>query len=445
MKLTAIRSVELGVCLALASCVGDRPQGSADEARALAQQTLAIEAPEVADPTRWTIESCVASALEHSPRVREALARAGVAEADWSMTVLPREPELAASALFPVGGGDPELEASLALDLLDLLRIPARRDVADAALRAAIFDVARECVALAREVQETYVRALAADETVIAHERIARLAREFADGIAAQVEAGAARTSQADSARLLASEAELAHDAARVEARVARRALAQRMGLEADGHDLPLEPFEPGDPIEVSPELLDAALERRLDVRALALRVEESRAAVELAGGVLPALEVGAGVLRPERPEGAEREPTRVGPSVSVPLPWFGRSAARIAAAEAQLEQRVAHLEAARAEAKRELRDQCDRQSQAIAEWRRRERELEPKARELAERANLAAKAGQLPWTEAHAARAVAQQATLALVESRRRARAADIALRGLKPLHAPEREPPKP
>ncbi len=125
MKLTAMRCVGLGACLALASCVGDRPTGSADAARVLAQQTLAIEAADVVDPTRWTIDACVASALAHSPRVREALARVGVAEADWSLTVLPREPEIAASALFPVGGGDPELEASLALDLIDLVDHPA--------------------------------------------------------------------------------------------------------------------------------------------------------------------------------------------------------------------------------------------------------------------------------------------------------------------------------
>lgn len=420
--------------LVLAGCVGTPPTGGVDQARALASEAFPLAAPaESADASAnaVTIDTCVTRAWDHSLRVREALARVGVAEADWSSTVLPRDPELLASALFPLGGGDPELEAALALDLLDVLRIPARRDVADAALRAAIFDVARECVARAREAQTAFVRALAADESVAARERIAQSARDFADAIDAQVTAGVARSTQADVARLAAAEAELARDAAKVEARAARRDLAQCIGHKGEGSDLELAPFTPADPTEPSAADIDEALERRLDLKALAGRVDEARAALELAGGVLPSLGVGVGVVRPEQPDGADRQPARVGPSITAPLPWFGKSAARVAAAQAELELRQAELESARSNARRELRDQWDRQSQATAEWHRRERELEPKARELAERASEAARSGQLPWTEAHAAREAAQEAMLALIESRRRARSASVDLRG--------------
>lgn len=432
MKRGTCRWIGMGVGLALVGCVGDRPTGSVEAARELAHEALASPERTEGEGGELTIDACVTRALQHSLRVREALARVGVAEADWSTTVLPREPELAASALFPVGGGDPELEATLALDLLDLLRIPARRDVADAALRAAIFDVARECVSLAREAQDAFVRALAADESVAAREQIAHLAGEFAAAIESQVAAGAERATQAVAARLMAVEAELALDAARVEARAARRTLAQNLGVDGDGFDLALKPFQPDEPVELSAARIESSLDRRLDLRALAQQVDEARAALELAGGFLPGFEVGVGVLRPEQPDGAPREPTRVGPNVAVPLPWFGRSSARAAAAEAELALRSARLESARTNARRELRDQCDRQTQTTLEWHRREFDLEPKVRELAERARKAAQSGQLAWTEANAAQVAAQNAMLALVESRRKARSIGLQVRTL-------------
>ncbi|NUP95240.1 MAG: TolC family protein [Planctomycetaceae bacterium] len=137
-----------------------------------------------------------------------------------------------------------------------------------------------------------------------------------------------------------------------------------------------------------------------------------------------------ASALLRARPSDVVGSPVAGGVALQ-PLPWFGKSAARVAAAQAELELRQAELESARSNARRELRDQWDRQSQATAEWHRRERELEPKARELAERASEAARSGQLPWTEAHAAREAAQEAMLALIESRRRARSASVDLRG--------------
>jgi outer membrane protein TolC len=412
--------------LALTACVGERPTGSVETARTLAQQTIPFASTAEATAGPLTIDACVARAFAHAPGVRAALARAGVAQAEWSLTVLPSEPELTASALFPIGGGDPELEAALALDLLDLLRIPARRDVADAALRAAVFDVARACVAAVHEVQETYVAALAADEAVLARERIAQLARTFAEALDAQVAAGAARATQAEVARLALIEAELARDAAIVEARAARRALAQRIGLEDDGAKVELVPFEPGATPSVTDEEFEAALARRLDVRVHEQRVEEARAALELAGG-LSSLGVGAGVLRPERADGAAREPTRVGPSIALPLPWFGRKQARIEAARAELEWRAAQLDAVKSDARRELRDRLDEQARANLEWQRREREVEPKARELAERAQAAARAGQIAWLDAHAAQVAAQEAMLAKITSGRRARTAAL------------------
>ncbi len=310
-----------------------------------------------------TVEEATRRALASHPGIAAAFREIGVAKAAWVRSGLPSNPVLDLAVFLPSGGGSAGLEAGLAASLLDLWRIPIRTEVAAADLRATVLRVADLAAATARDTRVAYFDALAASEELRLREEEAALRSRTRDQVAVRRDAGRAtewEESVAESARL---DAALRVLGARRDADRARRALAERMAAPLDDRtplssDLPAAAgVLPGEDDVAS--WVERARESRLELRALREEIESARAGERLSETAwLSGASIGVASERAELPKGnPARNPSRTGPTVSVPLPVFDRGASAVAEARFRRERLELLLDAAELRVEREVRD----------------------------------------------------------------------------------------
>lgn len=109
------------------------------------------------------LASAIRRALSLDPRIQSALARVHVALADAEQARLLPNPIFSVLVKVPEGGGNPNVEASLGLDLLTAMQIPGRTSAADNRVRAASAEAVRVTLDVQAEVEETYASAQALD------------------------------------------------------------------------------------------------------------------------------------------------------------------------------------------------------------------------------------------------------------------------------------------
>lgn len=318
------------------------------------------------------LEEALGLALRNDPRIRAAFMEIGVATADWVQSGLLTNPSLHLFFRFPSGGGSNGVEASLAQELLDLWKVPVREQVARQHLDSTVLEIAGRAVAMHLEVRSAYFEAVAALEMQGTLEQNRELLGTSFQGIQTRVNAGSAtRLDESLFRGKLLSGDQLLRDARLASADALRR-LARVVGIEASLAGLQLStPLPRPEQTALDPEaLVRQALAARLDLRALAARIEEAQyqEALQIRER-FPALSLGVGVERAEKPKGAlEREPTVYGPSISTTLPIFDQNQAGVARARYLRHKAEHELAALRVSVAQSVRQASDHLTTAVAD-----------------------------------------------------------------------------
>lgn len=390
-------------CIAVAGgCVQVNPGPRIDEAAGLVEQRLgqkpAWTAPWDDQPPAWDgrsvlhLQNAVATALRNNRDLRADLEMIGQADANLAQAGLLANPTINFMIMFPSGGGRSMLRGSgLPMQQLqDLWMIPARQEVARAALQETILRVADRAVVIAAEVKGVYARLqytqraieLIRENMEIVDQSTRIIETRQAAGRASQVEVNLSRIRRLGlRSELLAVEADY---------RAAQRELLALMGFAGASDGWQVRPIHetrtPVDALNAEGELVRLAAAQRLDLKAAEWQVLAAENEIELMQReAWPELALGLGFERMAAPPSQNRQPIgrfgnamsqnlldqawgmpgdpgppmiepfgpkmreveyTVGPMIDIELPIFDQGQAQIARAVHLHRQRVAEYEA---------------------------------------------------------------------------------------------------
>ena len=156
----------------LTACASTRPSPDVEPAIALATGistdiAFHVEGGPLDEPAfagdRLSLAEVVNRAITTDPGLQAALARVRMALADSDQARLLPNPILNLALRFPENGGPAIIEASLAQDLISILRLPRQTSAADTRLRQAAVDAITVAIDVASDVQERYATVQALD------------------------------------------------------------------------------------------------------------------------------------------------------------------------------------------------------------------------------------------------------------------------------------------
>jgi cobalt-zinc-cadmium efflux system outer membrane protein len=289
-------------------------------------------------------------AIRNSPELQTALWKVRSAEADARQERLLPNPVLAFTIRFVEGGGKPALEASIAQDLLALLRRGPKISVADDRLRAASAEALKEAADLISETQQSYLAAAVVDEELAILARRRQLFDRLLETARTRLKAG--EGTRLDVTTLEAQRIELDAEVADKEAERTdqRLGLARIIGRPAGRIDWTLDrSLLPTAVAGSERDWIAAALTHRPEIESRRWELAALGSEVELARWSLfdPA-EIG--VM-------SQRDPDwQVGPTISAPLPIFDNGGARNDKAQAARVEAVHQLVATQRQVIEEVR-----------------------------------------------------------------------------------------
>lgn len=275
------------------------------------------------DPTALTFAEAVRLAVTTDPGVQASLARVRIALAEAKQARLLPNPILNLALRFPEGGGSPVFEASLAQDLISILRIPRQASAADNRLRQASTDAITTTIDLVAEVQERYVTAQALEQLLPVFADRQALLLKVLDLAKARLAVGEGTRDDATVLQSQRVELEVEIAQASQELRDERLRLARLIGRPSGAATWKLDPW-------VVSELTNTAETKWIEL-GLRARPEVLSAAWKLSAlgddlaltKLLPFDGLEAGIQ-------AERDGEwGVGPEVSIPIPLFDMGQAR--------------------------------------------------------------------------------------------------------------------
>ncbi len=415
----------------LAGCAANRPdpQAEATASRALGlNEVLTFRTEggpldEVAEGDVLTLADAVRRAATTDPRLQAALARVRIAMADADQARLLPNPVL--DFVLRWGPGKPQIEVSLAQDLIQMFKIPRRASAADNRLRQAASDAVTVALDTVAEVQERYVavQTLESLVPVLAERRL--LLDKLVATARARLEAQ--EGTRSDLTTLEAQRVELDVDIAEAKRQLAeeRLRLARLIGEPSGSASWRVDSWTaPALASSVESHWVEAALQHRPEVQSVvwtlaALGDDEALARL------LPWEGLGVGV-------DAQRDPDwTVGPSVSTPIPVFDMGqAGRARVTAEQLEARH-NLTLAKREVVEEVRVAFRSLDASTDNLKRIQSELIPLQQQRRQQAEDAYRAGQTDVTalflaeqDLRAARAkaieVEQQMSISLIRLQR-------------------------
>lgn len=418
--------------VALAGCQSMRPPETSTETVAGAAAGLSepiafhVEgAPidEPGDPDTLTFAEAVRISVTTDPGVQAALARVRIALADAKQARLLPNPILNLALRFPEGGGKPVIEASLAQDLISILKIPRQSSAADNRLRqtsAAAITAAIDAVA---EVQERYVSVQALEQLLPVFEQRRTLVSKAVDLANARLSAG--EGIREDVAVLNTQRVELEVEIAETtqELRDERLRLARLLGRPSGAAAWKLEPWIPPT-LTSTPEAawIDAGLRSRPEIQErswVLAALGDDLALTRL----LPYDGASAGVQ-------AQRDgPWQVGPEVSIPIPIFDMGQARSERVTAEQIEARHELVQAKRQVIEDVRRSWESLAQTRENVRRVRQELVPLQEQRRSLADASFRAGQTDVTSLFLAEQDLRAAQAKAVELDRKAAIAAIRL----------------
>jgi outer membrane protein TolC len=299
----------------------DRTESDSAGTRALEDQVLARP---------LSVDDAVQIALVNNRGLQATYADLGIADADLVAAGWPRNPSISFSHLQ--GGGIKEIERAFTLDVVGLLTMPLTLRLERDRLLAAQLAVASHVLDIAAQTRGAYFRAVAAAQTAKYMEQVQVSADAGAELAQRMVKAG--NWTKLDQARekTFYAEATAQVGRARHAALAAREALTRLLGLGKSDTTFQLPERLPDLPttlVEASP-MEATALESRLDVRTAKQEVESMAVSLGLtkATRFINVLEAG---YKTKSDSGV---PLKRGYELSLELPLFDWSGAKIARAE---------------------------------------------------------------------------------------------------------------
>ena len=283
-----------------------------------------------------TAEDAVQIALLNNRNLQAIYEELMVAQADLVSAGLLRNPLFEAEVRINEGGGGVGSEFAVVQDFIDILYIPMRKRLAEAAFEAAKLRVAGQVVDLAGEVRAAFITLQASQQTLEMRRQVVT-ATEASYDVARRLRAAGNITElELANEQALAEQGRLDLRAAELEVLQGRERLNVLMGLwgpAAVGWTAAVRLPEP--PAEDPPAagLEGRAIDRSLDLQAARLEVEAAARSARLAApfGFLPEAE--AGIAAEREPEGE----WAVGPAISLPIPLWSQGQPQVAAARAGL------------------------------------------------------------------------------------------------------------
>lgn len=268
-----------------------------------------------------TLADSVGLAVVTSPDLQAALARVRIAMADADQARLLPNPVL--SVVLRWGQGQPQIEASLAQDLIQAVQIPRRASAADHRLRESAADAVTVALDVAAEVQERYITAQALDTLIPLLQERRALLGSLTDTARARLEAGEGTRTEVTILDAQRVELEVEIAAVELQLREARLRLARVIGEPSSAAAWTLEPWSsPAFGSDPEAIWIEAALAHRPEVQAVSWRLAALGDDFALAR-LLPWEGAGAGVEAERDGEWA------LGPSLTTPIPTFDTGQAR--------------------------------------------------------------------------------------------------------------------
>jgi outer membrane protein TolC len=271
----------LGVSLGMGGCAKFSPDGGMLVVEAAASTELGKDVTKIRDEAdaaaasarvktllsrQLTVSSAVQVALINNRGLQAAFNELGISEAQMVEASLPPAPTLSFQRI--VGSGGFEIERQIVQNVLALLTLPRRREIAEARFKQAQARAVEMTLRVAMEAARTYYRAVAANEVVKLLEE-SRISAEAVSDVAKQLgETGA--MSKLDQAREHAFYAEVSAQVAtaRLRQRSERERLIRALGLWGGDTQFRLTdklPSLPGQPRSITSIERDA-ISRRIDL-----------------------------------------------------------------------------------------------------------------------------------------------------------------------------------
>lgn len=300
-----------------------------------------------------SVDDAVHIALVNNRGLQATYAELGVADAELVEASWPRNPGFTFSHLQ--GGGEKEIERSLTLELVRLLTIPLAMRVERGRLEMTKLSVAAEVIDIVGQTRRAYFNAVAAqqaakymEQVLVAAEAGAELARRMAK---------AGNWSRLDQAReeLFYADATAQVARTRQTAAAEREKLARLLGFSGSDIRFKLPERLPDLPIRIADgtDIEARALADRLDVQALKKELEGLATSLGLtkATRFVNVLELGP---KSKSETGRAR---KAGYEISIEIPLFDWTGAKVAKAEYIYMQRLSHAAELAINAQSEVRE----------------------------------------------------------------------------------------
>jgi len=385
--------------LPLTACQTTRPDPAAESAitRAVGlgePVTFLVEGGPIDEPAAGdtlAFADATRRAVMTDPGLQSALARVRIAMADADQSRLLPNPVL--NFVLRWGPGKPQIEVSLAQDLIQAFQIPKRSSAADNRLRQAAADAVTVALDVVAEVQERYAAVQIAGRLVPLLEGRLDLLHRLAEVAKSRLDAGEGTRGDVTTLDAQRVEVDVRLDEARHEERIQRLRLARLIGEPSGAATWKVDEWTAPVAIASAEQAwIDAALQHRPEVQSVAWQLAALGDDYALAQ-LLPweALSVGVD---------AQRSPDWfAGPSVSTPIPIFDMGQARKARVTAeQVEARHA-LTMAKRKIVEEVRLAHLGMAESVVHLARVRNELIPLVQLRREQAEKAYRAGQTDVT----------------------------------------------
>ncbi len=320
----------------LSGCAPSRPDPSAESHAATAvglgqALTFRTEGGPLDEPgagETLSLADAAERAVTTDPGLQAALARVRIAMADADQARLLPNPVL--NFVLRWGPGSPQIEVSLAQDLIQAFQIPRRSSAADNRMRQAAADAVTVALDVTAEVQERYAAAQALDALIPLLEERHGLLKRLTETAGARLRSGEGTRLDQTTLDAQRVELEVEIDAAKLQQREARLRLARLVGEPSSEATWRLEPWSaPEIGSEPESRWVDAALASRPEVQAVAWQLaalgDDDEVARLLAW---EGASVGIDAQRDDE--------WFAGPSVSTPIPIFDMGQARRARVTAE-------------------------------------------------------------------------------------------------------------
>ncbi|QKK08506.1 MAG: TolC family protein [Planctomycetota bacterium] len=445
----------LALCLVMAGCAGPMDRTWDDSTYQAIRDRYGEKDRRIADDSddgsAWpstsihsldalSVEDAIRIAIVNNPRLRSAGYRVDAATGRVTQAGLYPNPAFVfeGEGLGSDAGRGGDTIYKLEQEIVLGGKLDRARDVAEADRLAAQAAFVAEEFAVASRVTRAYFDALASAEGLARRQDLADLANQLLEAASAQVDAGAATEPDRLRAEVVAEQAQIELEAARLDADASRRTLASVMGLE-ETIDLPLSTSA----IEL-PQLPDreglvaAVLEANSRVSLARIALERARAAHALARSEgVPNLFAAIG----PRYSDPENE-TTLDLSVGIGIPLFDRNQGEIRAAMAERLSAAAELRSVQLDLLAEVSDAWAAYQAALMAATRFREQLLPKADRTLELTRQAYERGKTDYLRLLDAQQVVVESRIAYVDALRRLHEAAALLRELAQTDAPWREP---